>query len=178
MSFSSVISALVLALGLAACGGSSSQPAETTPAPAEPTAAPAEPPPDDGPVVGPPQVAWKDMDKKQRGRYMVKVVMPTMEPLFKEFDGKRFADFTCASCHGKGAADQSFKMPNPDILALPGPDKPDDFKPIYEKNPKMVEFMGGKVMPEMAKLLGREPFDYKNPKPDQFGCLQCHTKKP
>jgi hypothetical protein len=178
MSRTHILSSLVLALGIAACGGSSSESAEPTPAPAEPAVTPAEPPPDDGPVVGPPQVAWKDMDKKQRGRYMVKVVVPAMEPLFKGFDAKRFAEFNCATCHGKGAADQSFKMPNPDILALPGPDRPDDFKPIFEKHPDMVKFMGGKVMPEMAKLLGREPFDYKNPKPDAFGCLNCHTKMP
>ena len=83
----------------------------------------------------------------------------------------------CATCHGKGAEDHSFTMPNPGILALPGPDKPDEFAPIYEKMPDMVTFMGGKVMPEMAKLLGREPFDYQNPKPDAFACLGCHTQK-
>jgi hypothetical protein len=176
MSRSHILSSLVSMLGVAACGGSSSQPAEPTPAPAEePAAAPEA---DEGPVVGPPQVAWKDMSVEQRGRYMVKVVVPTMEPLFKGFDPKRFAEFNCATCHGKGVADKSFKMPNPDILALPGPDRPDDFKPIFEKHPDMVKFMGGKVMPEMAKLLGREPFDYQNPKPDAFSCLNCHTKMP
>ena len=98
--------------------------------------------------------------------------------LAKGFDAKRFAGFNCATCHGKGVADKSFKMPNPDILALPGPDRPDDFKPIFEKHPDMVKFMGGKVMPEMARLLGREPFDYQNPKPDAFSCLDCHTRMP
>ena len=174
MSRTLLISSRLFALGLAACGSSSSRSAEPTPTPVEATPAPEA---DDSPVVGPPQVAWKDMDKQQRGRYMVKVVMPTMEPLFKGFDAKRFADFTCATCHGKGVGDKSFKMPNPDILALPAPGKKEAFAPIYEKMPDMVNFMGGKVMPEMARLLGREPFDYKNPKPDAFGCLNCHTEK-
>jgi hypothetical protein len=163
--------ALALAAGLAGCGGSQPTPAASAPAPA---AAPA----DVGPVVGPPDVAWKDMTKEQRGRYMAKVVVPAMAPLFKEHDPARFADFGCATCHGKGVDDHSFTMPNPDILALPGPDDPASFKPIYEQQPKMVEFMGGKVMPEMAKLLGRPPFDYQRPAPEQFGCLGCHTKRP
>jgi hypothetical protein len=161
---------LVLALSLAACGGKSSPPATAAPA-----AAPAE---DDGPVVGPPQVAWKDMTTEQRGRYMAKVVVPAMEPLFKGFDAKRFADFSCDTCHGKGVEDQTYKMPNPDILALPKPGDQAAFAPIYEKHPEMVQFMGGKVMPEMARLLGLEPFDYTNPKPDAFGCTGCHTQQP
>jgi hypothetical protein len=159
---------LLLALGLVACSRSSAPPAG-------PTAAAED---DDSPVVGPPGVAWKDMTKKQRGRYMSKVVMPVMEPLFKDFDAKRYAEFGCDTCHGKGADAGTFEMPNPDLLAIPGPDDPEAFAPIFEKQPEMVKFMGGKVMPEMARLLGREPFDYQNPKPDAFGCLGCHTKKP
>jgi hypothetical protein len=167
-----VTSPLVLLLGLAAgaCGPSA------PPAPAAPAAAaPAE---DDGPVVGPPDVAWKDMTGPQKGRYMAKVVVPAMGPLFKEFDAERFADFGCITCHGDGAMEHKFDMPNPAILPLPGPDDPAAFAPIYEKQPKMVEFMGGKVMPEMARLLGKAPFDYQHPAPDQFGCLGCHTKAP
>src|SRR4030095_5535968 len=104
------------------------------------------------------------MDHKQRGRYMAKVVMPTMEPIFKGFDAKRFADFNCATCHAKGAQEKSFKMRTPDILKPPAPDQKEAFAPIYEKMPDMVNFMGSKVMPEMAKILGLEPYDYKNHK--------------
>ena len=117
------------------------------------------------------------MSDKQKGEFMKKKVVPAMAKTFQEFDAKKYADFGCKTCHGKGADDHSFKMPNPDILALPGPDDKEAFKPIYQKNPAMVTFMGGKVMPQMAKLLGAEPFDYKNPKPDAFSCLGCHTQQ-
>lgn len=165
--------ALVPALAATAgCGGGGSpQPVSATP----PSAAPA-PAVDDGPVVGPPTVAWEDMDRDQRGRYMVKVVMPTMAPLFKAFDPARYAKFGCDTCHGEGVTDRTFAMPNPDILPLPGPGDQEKFAPIYQRAPKMVEFMGSQVMPEMARLLGREPFDYTRPKPDAFACLGCHTQ--
>jgi hypothetical protein len=39
----------------------------------------------------------------------------------------------------------------------------------------MVAFMGKKVVPTIANLLGEEPFDPKTGK--GLGCFECHTKK-
>src|ERR1051326_4110926 len=94
--------AFALLVVAAACGGSKTAASTAATTPDD----------ENAPVVGPPQVAWKDMTEKQRGRYMGKVVMPKMKPLFQQFDPKGFEKFECETCHGKGAEDHTFKMPN------------------------------------------------------------------
>jgi hypothetical protein len=127
--------------------------------------------PDD--VVGPPKVAWKDLDHEQRVTFMKRVVMPTMQPLFVAFDGTKFHDFTCATCHGDARVkDGKFTMPNPDLLVLP--EAPEAFQKIAEQKPEWVKFMATEVKPEMAKLLGIAEFDPAHPDPGAFGCRRCH----
>lgn len=124
-------------------------------------------------VVGPPQVAWKDMKKNQKAKFMEKVVVPKMQPLFVAFDAKKFENFSCETCHGGGAEDGTYEMPNPDIEALPT--TPEGFGKLMQDKPEWLKFMGGQVKPEMAKLLGIEEFDPKAPKEGAFGCYACHT---
>src|SRR3954466_10799023 len=64
-------------------------------------------------VVGPPEVAWKDMTKDQKMKFMKAVVTPKMKVTFQKFDPKMFEKFNCGTCHGKDAKDREFKMPNP-----------------------------------------------------------------
>ena len=47
-----------------------------------------------GKVVGPPEVAWKDMTYNQKRAYMKAKVQPTMKPIFQAFDAKKFKTFT------------------------------------------------------------------------------------
>ncbi|MFL5346933.1 MAG: hypothetical protein ACJ8AT_19290 [Hyalangium sp.] len=185
------------ALSCASQSAATTTPAEShnaTEAPANPstaTAAPTNPgggppppgaehqgPPPGGqePVVGPPQVAWKDMTKPQRGRYMFMVVMPKMKEVFQAFDNKKFAQVTCATCHGPDARDRSFSMPNPELFALP---PPEEFGPVMQKEPEWVKFMAEKVKPQMATLLGVKEYDPQNsnPQPGTFSCNNCHTVK-
>lgn len=191
----SILLAVCAGVGLGvACGGGT--PAPSTPAPSTPaaatdsvastdsasatptaSAAPAasSAAPEADKVVGPPEVKWADMDTKQRGKFMAAVVMPKMKELFAEFDPKAFGTFTCGTCHGKDAKERAFKMPNPALFVLPS--APAEFGKLMKDKPNWVKFMGEKVKPEMAKLLGKEPFDMKNPKPGQFGCAECHTMK-
>lgn len=157
----SFIACLVFA---AACGGST--PKTDSPAPATATAA-------EEPVVGPPDVAWKDMSKEQRGKFMAKVVMPKMKELFTTFDPKTFAEVNCKTCHGEGAVDKTFKMPNPDIAALPTTSEA--FEALAKEKPEVVKFMATQVKPQMAALLGIEEFDPASPKEGTFGCYACHT---
>ena len=56
------------------------------------------------------------MTKEQRGKFMAKVVMPKMKELFVSFDPKTFAEVNCKTCHGEGAVDKTFKMPNPNYF--------------------------------------------------------------
>jgi hypothetical protein len=172
---------IVCVLAIAACGGSSKT-TTTTPTPPEGSGSAAATGSAGGnaeteAVVGPPQVAWKDMTKEQRGKYMAKVVMPKMKPLFQSFDPKGFAKFECETCHGGGAKDHSFKMPNPDIFVLPNPETKGAFEALAKDKGDWMKFMATQVKPQMAELLGLPQWEPQNPDPNAFGCFQCHTHK-
>jgi hypothetical protein len=152
---------------LLAAGCAESQPAAPPPAAGTPGAAPAA-----ASVVGPPQVAWEAMSKDQRKEYMKAVVMPRMKETFVAFAADHYAQMNCMTCHGDGAADGTFKMPNPKLPALPT--TPDGFKKLMADKPQVTQFMATKVKPHMAQLLGMEEFTPEHP--SGFGCYQCHTK--
>ena len=128
---------------------------------------------DDEAVVGPPQVSWKNMTKKQKGKFMEKVVVPKMEPLFQAFKPDDYKTFDCKTCHGKGADDETFKMPNPDIEALPK--SQEGWAKLKEHHPDWLKFVGEEVKPKMAALLGLPEFNPKDPQPGTVGCSACHT---
>lgn len=146
--------------------GTAAAPAQPPPA-GESAAAPA--------IVGPPQAAWKDMTKEQRGKYMGAVVLPRMRELFRSFDGEKYAAIGCGTCHGKDARARAFEMPNPEIMPLPATQE--DWGKVMQEKPEMLKFMGEKVKPEMAKLLGVPEYNPQNPQPGAFGCSVCHTSK-
>jgi hypothetical protein len=128
-------------------------------------------PPSSVAIVGPPTVAWSAMSKDQRKDYMRAVVAPRMKDVFVAFDRSRYSNFSCATCHGDGAADGSFKMPNPRLPVLPN--TPDGFRRLMADKPAIMEFMGKHVKPTMAQLLGEPEF---NPETKTgFGCMECHT---
>ena len=156
MTRSHIILSLLFA---AACGGKST-PATTTPEKAEEA-----PPPAD--------MAFKDMNADQRMAFMKHTVMPAMKKTFAEFDPK-FADMNCKTCHGKGADDGAFEMPNPDLPRLKK--SPEEFVAWMNSDPKhkaWAEFMGQKVTPQMAELLKMTPFNPETNTGD-FSCHGCH----
>jgi hypothetical protein len=121
-------------------------------------------------------VAYKDMDKKQRGAYMKKVVLPKARELFSAFDPK-LPQVSCKTCHGDGVAKHTFKMPNPKIKPLPGTEEA--FMAWVSKDKdaaRWAKFMGEQLSPEIAKLVGKQPFDPKT-KTGEFSCAICHTLK-
>jgi len=97
-------------------------------------------------------------------------VLPQMKAAFQKFDAKKFAKFTCKTCHGKDPVKAKYEMPNPELPKL-------DFAALKagKQEPKLAEFMGKVVKPDMAKLLQRPEYSDKNP--DGFGCLDCHLEK-
>ena len=102
---------------------------------------------------------------------MKKHVSPAMKAKFQEMDPKRYAKFGCRTCHGKGAEDDSYKMPNPQLPKLPR--SKEGWDKIMKEKPEMLKFMRTTVKPEMAALLGMKEFDMKTK--TGFGCGNCHT---
>ena len=128
-----------------------------------------------GKVVGPPEVAWKDMTFAQKKAYMKAAVTPTMKPIFQAFDAKKFKTVNCVTCHGKDGADRKFKMPSNDIHPLPNTKEAFEAKVKAEPTwPKWTEFMALKVEPAMGKLLDVPTFDPKKPVEGAFSCGNCH----
>ena len=113
------------------------------------------------------------MTRHERGRYMGEVVLPQMKTLFQSFDAQHFAVVDCATCHGPGAEDRTFRMPNEALPRLP--DNAAGFQALAREKPEWMRFMAEQVRPQMAALLGKEEIDMRNPKPDAFGCRNCHV---
>lgn len=128
-----------------------------------------------GKVVGPPQVAWKDLTYDQKKAYMKTAVVPVMKPIFKAFDAKKFATVNCATCHGNDGTDRKYKMPSNDIHPLPNSKEGFEAKLKTEPTwPRWTEFMSQKVEPAMGKLLGMPVFDPKKPVEGALSCNNCH----
>lgn len=116
-------------------------------------------------------VTWNDLDLGQRKEYMKKVVQPRMSDEFAGFNAK-YAEFTCATCHGSSAKKGNFKMPNAELPKLPK--DPEAMKKLAATKPDYVMFMADMVKPHMADLLGIKAFDMKT-KTGSFGCGNCHV---
>lgn len=121
------------------------------------------------------KIDWDHMSKAERKKYMKTTVLPKMKALFVEFDAKQYKRFNCETCHGKDAADKEYKMPNPDLPKLPQPTDRAAFMALQQKKPEAVKFMGTKVKPTLASLLGLPEWTPQNP--NGFGCYGCHTKE-
>ena len=146
----------VLVLVAAACGGST-------------------PPAKPAPLVGPPQVAWKDLSGQQRARFMAKVVMPKFAPRFHAFDAKTFEKFACVTCHGPGVADHTYQLPNPELYVLP--ETIEEFKQLFVDKPEWMHFMT-ELERDMATTLGMQPADPAHPQAGWSGCYTCHSHRP
>jgi hypothetical protein len=96
---------------------------------------------------------------------MKQVIMPAMKQMFSEFDAEEFGEMNCMTCHGEGAKEGNFEMPNP---ALPKLSTDGGFAKEKEEHPRGTEFMMTKVVPEMAALMHEAPGE-------EFNCFSCHT---
>lgn len=154
-----------VAFGLIACGGGGSQATEgegegegETSSSGSEASASAERP------------DWHDMDHQQRAQFMAEVVVPEMQTLFAEFDGERFAEVSCATCHGANAREVAFHMPNG--LA---PLDPTQIPAMFASEEPMHVFMTRTVWPRMGELLGEELYDAE--RGTGFSCRDCHATR-
>jgi hypothetical protein len=117
--------------------------------------------------------AFDAMSHSQKMDFMKSTVLPKMKAEFQAFDATDYAAFTCKSCHGAGASDGNFKMPNADLPKL---DVAHAFAKDRADHPKTMELMQKKILPEMAQMLGQAEQSQSNP--SGFGCMECHTPAP
>jgi len=105
---------------------------------------------------------WED----DRGEaYMTHCVVPEMGALFQDFDADAYGDFSCTNCHGDDLGGGTYSMPSAPPISVR---QQDPTSAIYQ-------FMNGTVVPEMAALLGREPYDPSTGQGD-FSCHDCHIE--
>jgi hypothetical protein len=116
--------------------------------------------------------AFDKLTGEEKAEFMKTKVVPPMKAAFQKFDGKKYANFGCKTCHGKDPKATKFKMPNPELPKL-------DFAALEagKQKPEIAKWMGMVVKPEMAKILGQKEFDPKHPEMGGFGCLECHEQK-
>jgi hypothetical protein len=159
---------------LVACGGGGGEtpPPATPPAPAAP-ASPAAAPSASAAATQPGPGDWDKWTHEQKLAWMKAGVMPKMHDLFAGFDATRYGAANCKTCHGKGAADGTFTMPNVDLPKLDP--TPAGFADLAKTKAKVFDFMMKQVVPTMASLVGEPPYDMKTN--SGFGCFECHTKK-
>jgi len=125
------------------------------------------------PSLEPAKAAYEDMNYEQRHALMTDVILPKMTEIFVAFDPK-FEGMGCTTCHGDGATDGTFAMPNPKLPVLPGSEEAFG---EYMKDPEHARwsnFMIDQVWPQMASLLKVTKFDPAT-KADGFSCHNCHT---
>jgi len=163
-----ITSVLPFALGALVCVSlSSSARAADAGAPAQAPTAPA--------ATDAKKIDWENMTEAAKKKYMKTTVLPEMKKAFQAYDAKTYKKFNCATCHGDGATDGKFKMPNPKLPKLPQPTDRAGFMALQQKKPDAVKFMGTVVKPKVAELLGLPEWSPQNT--NGFGCYQCHTQE-
>ena len=158
--------------GASACGGATST-EPTTPStgpsmgPSETETAHLEPTPPDRP--------WAELSMDERRAHMARHVVPVMTELFAGYDAERFPDVSCETCHGSGAAERAFAMPNPDLLALYPTGSIGQYR-MVETYPLGVRFMFSEVVPAMRTMVGASEYDAATG--EGFSCFACHPHAP
>jgi hypothetical protein len=116
---------------------------------------------------------WAAWPRDRKLDHMQAIVAADARALFAGYDAARFADVTCKSCHGSGAVDGSFKMPNPALTVLDL--SPTGVQELNAKHAKAVAFMQ-RVTRRTATLLGVTA-SASLTDGSGFGCLGCHTRR-
>lgn len=111
---------------------------------------------------------WTELEHEERLSHMGDVVMPKLQAIFEGHDAERFSDFSCATCHGNGATDGSFAMPNPNLPTL---DASNMYKKHRKESPAMTKLMWKQVEPALADSIAQT---YGLSDDAQVKCSSCH----
>lgn len=147
-------------LALASCGGSSDGGGTTT----EPTTSGDE---DAVPTAD----GWEGLSHDAKLAWMQQEVLPRTREQFVEYDADRYADYSCATCHGDGAASGDFAMPSLSLPSLPATGTPEQ-RQMVRDYPEGTRFMFNDLLPLVQTLLGAPEFDEDTG--EGFSCFSCH----
>ncbi len=121
--------------------------------------------------IHPPPTPWADMSREEREYYMVAAILPVAAEDFRGYDAERYANLTCAGCHGDDGQERGYEMPSNYLPRLPEPGSPAwtemQARPAYT-------FMSEVVTPTVAAQLGMPLFDPATG--TGFGCFSCHQR--
>jgi len=118
------------------------------------------------------KIDWEHMSVPDKKKYMKTTVLPALKKDFQTYDAKTYKKFSCVTCHGDGATDGKFKMPNPKLPKLPGPTDQAGFMALHQKKPEAVKFMASVVKHDVANLLGMPEWTPETK--TGFACYNCH----
>ncbi|MCB9592409.1 MAG: hypothetical protein H6719_06735 [Sandaracinaceae bacterium] len=152
---------LMVVLGLAGCGGASSGSEGGTGTDGTTGSE------DDIPTAE----NWEGMSHDDKAAWMAQEVVPRMEALFTGHDADRYANFSCRTCHGEGAAHGDFEMPSRSLPALHPTGSPEQQAMVQQYRPMLV-FMYQEVLPTMQQLIGAPDFEEETG--GGFSCFACH----
>ena len=124
-----------------------------------------------GEDVIPTAEGWETMEHGDQMAWMDQEVRPRMATMFQEFDSERYAEFTCATCHGEGASEHGFAMPSNSLPALHATGTPEQQQMVSQYN-SMIRFMFQRVLPTMQTLVGGAEYDEETQ--EGFSCYSCH----
>ena len=113
-------------------------------------------------------IDWKTMDADQRKKHMKEVVMPRMKAVFTTFNAEHYGEANCMLCHGEGAKEGKFDMPNPDL--------PPFSTDLFDESPEVAAFMKAKVLPTLAAALNLPIYDPATGE-GEVSCMTCHPSQ-
>jgi cytochrome c553 len=119
--------------------------------------------------VNPPPEPWAEMTHDEREYYMVAAILPIAAEDFRAHDAERYASLTCASCHGDDGREREYEMPSRYLPRLPAPGTP-EWTSMTER--PAYRFMSEVVTPTVRTQLGLAAYDPATG--TGFGCFNCH----
>ena len=111
---------------------------------------------------------FDELNHDERIEFMKLRVVPAMQPIFVQHDATKFSSFGCQTCHGKGATDGEYHMPNDSLPRLSG-----DLTKKFSR--AKLDWMLTEVKPTMAKLLKVKEWSPEDPY--GFDCYACHSRE-
>lgn len=115
--------------------------------------------------VNPPPTPFDSMSREDQEMYMVAYVLPIHAEMFREYDGARYAQMECATCHGDDGAERGYEMPSRFLPPLPAEGTP-QWAAQQQRNPRAFAFMTDHVLPTIRTQIGEQ----------DLTCYSCHPR--